>query len=138
MTYDPNTRVYGRQELQYRADFNDLENANYGKRGGLAPCAWRPSIYMPRRASRITLEITEVRVQRVQAITREDARAEGISEYLHEFIGVPSTEADADVWRNHTTVENFAALWDSLNAKHGFGWDANPWVWVIEFKRLEK
>ncbi len=91
----------------------------------------RPSIFMPRWASRITLEITEVRVERLQSMSVADARAEGITEYGEGF----SKEGD-DVWRNRSSVENYASLWDSLNAKRGYGWDANPWVWVLEFKRV--
>lgn len=97
---------------------------------------WRPSIHMPRWASRITLEITGVRVERLQDINREDARAEGIPEYLHELTGTASTESAADLFRNRTTVENFTHLWDSLNAKRSYGWDANPWVWVVAFRRV--
>lgn len=73
--------------------------------------SWKPSIFMPRWASRITLEITKVRVQRLQEISEEDAKAEGCSH-----------------------VESFSNLWDSLNAKRGHSWESNPWVWVIEFR----
>ena len=78
---------------------------------------WRPSIFMPRWASRITLEITEVRVERLQEITFEDFKKEGI-------------EMDGS-WDG-----SFARLWDSLNAKRGYSWESNPWVWVISFRRL--
>jgi hypothetical protein len=78
---------------------------------------WRPSIHMPRWASRILLEITNVRVERVQEISVADAKAEGVC----------GLSARAE----------FLMLWDSINAKRGFGWDANPWVWVIEFRRTE-
>jgi hypothetical protein len=78
---------------------------------------WCPSIFMPRWASRIILEVTGVRVERLQEITNAGALAEGI-----EPSGVP-----------RTYVGDFAALWDSLNAKRGYGWDTNPWVWVIGF-----
>jgi len=84
---------------------------------------WRPSIFMPRWASRITLEITAVRVERLKDITIEDAQAEGVTP-----LGV---EGDGRRWR-----AAFRELWDSLNAKRGHGWGANPWVWVISFKRV--
>jgi hypothetical protein len=77
----------------------------------------RNSIRMPRWASRITLEITEVRVQRLQNISDEDAQAEG-------------------GWGGGCFHRSFAGLWDSINAKRGFGWDVNPWVWVVGFKRV--
>lgn len=81
---------------------------------------FRPSIHMPRWASRLTLTITDVRVERLKSITTADAWAEGI----------PSSP---DV----NPVHEYAELWDSLNAERGYGWDANPWVWVISFQRIE-
>jgi len=95
---------------------------------------WKPSIHMPRWASRITLEITAVRVERLQAITRDDAKAEGITEHLTEFLPGAYTEEAKYLWRNRTSVENFSFLWESV---YGTGsWDADPWVWVVEFKVL--
>lgn len=91
---------------------------------------WNPSIFMPRWASRITLEITDVRVERVQEITEEDARAEG-------FPGERWATGHGD-YSEIAPSEQFRELWDKLNASRGFGWDANPWVWVIEFKRIEE
>jgi hypothetical protein len=85
---------------------------------------WRPSIHMPRWASRITLEVTGVRVERVQDISASDAESEGVFS-VYQF-GMPRMEA----------VNCFHSLWDAINAKRGYGWDANPWVWVIEFKRI--
>ncbi len=84
------------------------------------PLRWRPSIHMPRWASRITLTVTGVRVERVQDITEADAEAEGCC------VGV-----GAGNWRN--TVHMFQGLWDSINAKRGYWWDENPWVWVVKF-----
>jgi len=93
-----------------------------------------PSIFMPRWASRLTLEITEVRVQRVQDISNGDAIAEGA--YVGEAT-ICKTE------RGPHPREGFEALWDSLNAKRGrrfgecgFGWDVNPWVWALTFRRI--
>jgi len=90
---------------------------------------WHPSIHMPRWASRITLEITDVRVERLQAITANDCIAEG----------VPSRGIDRDgpcIASALMYIDDFQKLWDSINAKRGFGWDANPWVWVIGFRVL--
>jgi len=86
---------------------------------------WRPSIHMPRWASRITLEVTDVRVERLQAVTEEDARAEGVEDY---GIGNLRVALAMGFDRYH-----FATLWDSA---YGDGaWLRNPWVWVVSFKR---
>jgi len=93
---------------------------------------WRPSIHMPREASRITLEVKAVRVERVQEIHSHDALAEGI------FYKTGSYELE---WftpnqRDAQRVEDFKKLWNSINEKRGSGWEKNPWVWVIEFERV--
>ena len=92
------------------------------------PQRWRPSIHMPRLASRITLEVKDVRVVRVQDISRDDCLAEGIGTPCRKF-GYHGEYCNCIDW--------FSNLWDSINAKRGFGWDVNPWVWVIEFERVE-
>jgi len=91
----------------------------------LCAAEWKPSIFMPRWASRITLEITGIRVERVQEITHEDAIAEGA-----EFMPA------AKLRKERLTVPQivFAGLWDSINQK--YPWSSNPWCWCIEFKRL--
>lgn len=81
---------------------------------------WYPSIHMKRWMSRLTLEITNIRVERLHQISEEDAIAEGCR---YEY---PVTARTA-----------FLSIWDSLNAKRGYGWGANPFVWVIEFKRVQ-
>lgn len=100
-------------------------------RGGLV---WRPSIHMPRWASRITLEITGVRVERLQEISEADAIAEGI-------------ERSYDQWRDYRTdqavnypsaatpIDSYRTLWEEINGPDS--WDANPWVWVVKFERLD-
>lgn len=88
---------------------------------------WRPSIFMPRWASRITLEVTEVRVERVQEITRADALAEGVESACREELMVT----------HMTPVMAFRGRWDALNAKRpGCSWANNPWVWAITFRRI--
>ncbi len=94
---------------------------------------WRPSIFMPRWASRITLEITDIRVERVQEITVEDAIAEGCMPY---FEGGDTLFIGRETF--HPARGLFRTLWDSLNAKRGYGWDTNCWVWVIGFKKSIK
>ncbi|WP_395225268.1 hypothetical protein [Escherichia coli] len=110
----------------YRADGNpapEFYDADYNLH-----CGWRPSIHMPRWASRITLDITGVRVERLNSISQEDAQAEGM-----ELTGWRPTYSDPDsggeVW---TPYDNFAQLWESIYGEES--WKANPWVWVIEFK----
>jgi hypothetical protein len=83
--------------------------------------------HMPRWASRITLEIADIRVERVQEISHDDAVAEGC--YRIE-------SCDKYPHGNAWGRAGFAILWDSINAKRGFGWNINPWVWVIEFKQV--
>jgi len=106
------------KRIVYRADY-----ANPGT-------GWRSPIHMPRWASRITLEITGIRVQRVQEISEEDAKAEGCSK---EAVGA---EARALGGMHFTARKQFAELWDSINAKRGFGWGLNPFVWVLSFRKL--
>jgi hypothetical protein len=76
---------------------------------------------MPKRASRLTLTVTDVRVQRVQEISEDDVKAEGVR------------PEGPDLWDRVEMLARFAGLWDSLNAKRGFGWDVNPWVVAMTF-----
>lgn len=88
--------------------------------------SWRSPMSMPRWASRLTLEVVEVRVQRVQDLTVADAEAEGIDPAPHAM--KPSGLDMIDAYRT---------AWDALNAKRGFAWASNPWVWAVTFKRVE-
>ncbi len=94
---------------------------------------WRPSIHMPRWASRITLEVTSVRVERLQDISEADAIAEGIDKTAAGFWG---TYGQREVDGTYSPRLSYQCLWDSLNASRGYGWEANPWVWVVEFRRI--
>ena len=95
------------------------------------PLEWKnkPSIFMPRWASRITLEITNVRVERLQEITEEDADKEGVSLLYDDPNRVDR--------RSPKYKDGFHTLWNHINGKK-YPWSSNPWVWVIEFKRLEQ
>jgi hypothetical protein len=114
--------------LVYRAD-RGARNLS-GQRGGITywmasdyePERWRPSIHMPRWASRITLEITEVRVERLQDISAEDFIAEGLATTLREHDAVCHLR------------DQYRELWESINGAGS--WDANPWVWVVSFPRF--
>lgn len=115
----------GVRRLFYMAD-----NPGQDPHGGFCWCgpdmAWgvHPSIHMPRWASRITLEVTGVRVERVRDISSGDAIAEGCR-------GLPTSSGGID-W-----VNDYAHLWDSINEKRGYGWDVNPWVWIIGFRLID-
>lgn len=87
---------------------------------------WKPSIFMPRHFSRITLEITDIRVEKLCDISESDSKAEGCQDYKEKFNIEPSGSI---MWYARTA---YAQLWDSINGKESFR--QNPWVWVIEFK----
>ena len=97
---------------------------------GRAPTRWRPSIHMPKEAARLFLRVTDVRVERLQEITDDGAKAEG----ANNGVGV------SDKMRV-TAIQRFQRIWDSTIKpadQSKYGWDANPYVWVIEFERCEK
>ena len=97
---------------------------------------WHPSIHMPKEAARIWLKVTDVRIERLQDVTEDEAKAEGAIDN-RGFIHSPENEYD----RIHTAREHFIKIWNSTIKKSdldSYGWDANPWVWVIEFERCEK
>ena len=107
----------------YRADLGTNSGADDWERNrldGAPKYRWRPSIHMPRWASRITMEIVSVRVERLQDITRGDAMAEGCP--------FPNMADGSD------PLKWYAELWEQINGPGS--WAANPWVWVIEFKRI--
>ncbi|EPU1398729.1 hypothetical protein ACVUOX_000698 [Klebsiella pneumoniae] len=97
---------------------------------------WKPSTHMPRAASRILLEITDVRVERLNAISEEDAEAEGIDmEALYDSQDCYDCIANHNMTGRPTVTGAFKYLWESIYGEEG--WKSNPWVWVIEFKRIE-
>lgn len=95
-------RTHDLQQIYYPANSPGEQFEGY---------VFKPAIFMPRWASRITLDVINVRVERVQDISAEDVMAEGVCQTIA-----------------------YSHLWNSLNAKRGYGWDVNPWVWVIDFK----
>ena len=118
----------------YRADCEDNEY----------PCVdtWHPSIHMPKEAARIWLKVNAVRVERLQDITPKDAENEGVGNLFYEDIGYSEKKYGTEVDPEYGIAkEQFAWLWESTIKKSDldrYGWDANPWVWVIEFERCEK
>ncbi len=121
----------------YKADIKvPSESENIRKIYGYK---WKPSIHMPKNAARIYLKITNVRVERVQNITEEDAIAEGISPWddaCYENNGWSPTLYDPDSGGSPIFRDGFQGLWDYLNEKRGYGWEQNPWVWVYKFERV--
>lgn len=120
---------------------------------------WKPSIHMPRAAARIFLRVKDVRVERVQDISVEDVWREGID--VGDVLPEPDLRSMIPMWDTLSKAKQneyiamwakshyfkcldkakeanraFSELWDSLNAKRGYGWDENPWVWVYEFERI--
>jgi len=144
---DPKTCIDG---VLFRADgsFREIENTKEAAdkwldaRGDKSTPNWRPSIFMPRWACRLKLEIVKVRIERLQEITEKDARAEGIEERVVQ-VGKhsnPTPIYPAFSEREggfHSARAAFEFGWDSINAPRGFGWDANPWLWVLDFKRVK-
>lgn len=154
--YVRETWYRGLNRIMYRANYS--ENEKFYENGKEIQIKWHPSIHMPKEAARIWLKVKGVWVERLQDITEEQAKAEGIRGYSKDgklykyavtddwwidyhnkhrksFLGtwwqdMPRTEKDA-----------FSYLWNSTIKKSDldrYGWDANPWVWVIEFERCEK
>jgi hypothetical protein len=123
-------------DIAYRADLSAISHENenvhaldtYG--ANWERVKWKPSIFMPRWASRITLEVTEVRVERLQLISEEDAKAEGVTK---------PHECRDDVCPcdglGRTYACEFMSLWDSINARRA-PWASNPWVFVVSFRRV--
>jgi hypothetical protein len=109
--------------LHYAADFKPFQNDNGFVIRKPFIEKWRPSIHMPRWASRIDLEVTGVRVERLQDISEDDLAAEGIQELI-----------DAGVDHDGTPRDTFRVLWEGLNGTGS--WAANPWLWVVEFRRI--
>ena len=119
------------ERYMYRADYSSEEK--FYKNGKEIVMKWRPSIHMPKEAARIWLKVTDVRVERLQEITGTGILAEGVD-------NGKSNPAMGKRWENMQRI-TFENLWNSTIKKSDFaryGWDANPWVWVIDFERCEK
>ncbi|MCA8045525.1 hypothetical protein [Burkholderia arboris] len=141
----------------YRADYPACVPKEFENVPDAAAIRWKPSIHMPRAMSRITLEIAGVRVERLQAISEADAAAEGVESpeterdnhdwsicprcggtRLYDAIGPNlGVMPDTDCFECDTHIKRFRYLWDSIHSAAGHGWDANPFLWVVEFKHIE-
>ena len=101
------------------------------RKNGEEASPWISGLRMPREASRITLEITEVRVERLREISENDVRAEGIDDAYCAELGM-------DAHRDPGPIEAWCHGWDALNAKRGYSWESNCWVWVLTFQRSDR
>lgn len=109
----------------YRADGDDQ----------VCGVPWKPSIFMPRAASRILLEVTAVRIERLHAISEDDALAEGVVKIRDACHVIKGFDYDLSGLCHTNAVTPYAKLWESINGPES--WAQNPWVWVIEFKRVQ-
>lgn len=136
MKYEPGDILYVREtwykspsRYMYRADYSHTER--FYKDGKEVSIKWKPSIHMPKDAARIWLKVTDVRVERLQEITGQDVLKEGLNSHVH-----PQAS-----YFDGNQREMFEKLWNRTIKKSDldrYGWDASPWVWVIEFERCEK
>lgn len=148
LTYIHDRELFDRLVNQSRNDARqakcEYNGADFVWEKGKSPCRWHPSIHMPKEAARIWLKVTDVRVERLQDITEEQACMEGTDpwdEVCYENNGWHPTFSDPDSGGDPNMVDGFHKLWNSTIKKSDldrYGWDANPWVWVIEFERCEK
>lgn len=163
LPYQPGDIIYvretwykGLERYMYRADYSDTEKFYQG--GKEIEMKWHPSIRMPKEAARIWLKCTDVRVERLQEITESGAKAEGIRGYtkdgnLYKYAVTDDWWIDyhnkhkeivtGTWWQNmpRTAKDAFSYLWNSTIKKSDldlYGWNANPWVWTIEYERCEK
>lgn len=121
----------------YKADpaYTDMPRNELGR-----DWPWSPSIHMPRRASRITLEIISVRVERLQDISEADALAEGVARLNPAgtpfYLDYLTSDASADNYTCMEAADSYHTLWESINGAGS--WAVNPWVWVVEFQRARQ
>lgn len=161
--YQPEDILYVRETWHkdkyryiYRADYQDTEK--FYRNGKEVKIKWKPSIRMPKEATRIWLKVTDVRVERLQEITESGAKAEGIRGYtkdgnLYKYAVTDDWWIDyhnkhkeivtGTWWQDmpRTAKDAFSYLWNSTIKKSDldlYGWNANPWVWTIEYERCEK
>jgi hypothetical protein len=132
-TQSPSGEYYSHwtNDIEYYADGNH-KKAHF--KNGDQYSAWmaiRPSIHMPKEAARLWLEVTGVRVERLQDITEEDARAEGVESFIYDGCGVYKDYGGMPYCMS--AKESYRTLWESLYGRES--WEANPWLFVYEFKR---
>lgn len=128
--YVPDEEGKAKLEYCYKADGTDIKGECLPGENN----RWYPSIHMPKEAARIWLKVIDVRVERLQEIDDEQAKAEGANWKNGKNVGFEEK-------MRHSAVERFVEIWNSTIKKSDlerYGWNANPWVWVIEFENIEK
>ena len=133
--YVPDEEGKAKLEYCYKADGTDIKGECLPGENN----RWYPSIHMPKEAARIFLRVTDVRVERLQDITNEQILKEGVNKdaIRHYIKQMPSETGE---WIRAAYLVEWSQLWDSTIKRtdlNRYGWEANPWVWVIEFKRVE-
>lgn len=148
LPYAPGDLLYVRENYHFRSCFDDQKPSEVHPSESVSCSAdlpigisvligkCRPSIHMPRWASRLTLEVTGVKVERLQDISHVDAIAEGIMRAPQASAGMVRFCLEGWDWKDWKTSarDAYHSLWDSLNEKRGFGWAVNPWVVAVTFK----
>lgn len=134
--YKFSLNIDGETEPSWYDEFKYVASDEKPKVGWNYSWAKRPSIHMPKKAARLWLRVTDVRVEQLQDITEEGAGAEGAVDnrgFIHSY--------DNEYTNIHTAREDFAEIWNNTVKKSDidrYGWNANPWVWVIEFEVCDK
>ena len=135
-------RMWPKEEEYKEIDLSERLAEQYQQKGFMP---WKPSIHMPKSASRIWLRVKDVRVERVQEITGQDAICEGIKTFSGYTVNpyknyLKGVDGEMDMHCS-SPVRSFQTLWDSINAKRENGkysWVSNPWVWVVSFEVISK
>ena len=130
-TWHKYTKRVGNGEFCHLAEFYGYKASIANSEDANEP--WHPSIHMPKEAARIWLKVTDVRVERLQDITEDGAKEEGANFKNGKNVGLEEK-------MRRTAIERFAEIWNSTIKKTDldrYGWDANPWIWVIEFERCK-
>lgn len=145
---DPGDRLWVREQwaVHFRYDGRSVSSLQLSCKGEVAYRAdgmqggwigkWRPSIHMPRWACRTVLEVVERFPQQLQEIDEESAKSEGVEFRGGYWLGgIHRIKGTLQCWP--TARDAFARIWDRINAKRGYPWESNPWVWVVRFKVVE-
>lgn len=144
---DPATLPCQSHNLIYKADYPNCVDKRYDTIPDISEVKFKPSIHMPRWASRIQLEITNIRIERLSDISEQDAIAEGVEPVIvpdNVPVGNGWAKENRNMWKGYknnarayrdTAKDSFNSLWESINGDGS--WAVNPWVWIVEFKVIQ-